>query len=525
MTRGYGYDGAGNMLSETFSTPAGTASLGYQVNLAGQLTQVSGGQDSSITSPLYSATTETPFGPTASSLGNGFSAALSYDPLGRKNGMALSRGGTTKYSYSATWQGQRVTGSTDSVNGTATYSYDDLNRLGGASIITTAGTLGLFWTYDRYGNRLTQTPSGSYTVSVNTVTTPVDATTNRLSAPGLSYDAVGNLMSDGINSYTYDAEGNLLSVTGGTTASFTYDALNQRVVSTVGGTTKVYGYNAAGKRATVWDASGNLISAQYYAGNRPLAYYLTSDGHVRFQHQDWVGTERYRTRYTATMEGSFSSLPFGDSQAVASGIDSNADANHFADLDYVTQDMQNATFRTYSATNARWLRPDPYTGSYDLSDPQSFNRYAYVAGKPLIFSDPSGWDYFDENGNLCTQDDDPNADTSVTCWGGDGSEFGVVGGAPGLVGNNGGSAPNNGTPKPAPSPTPQQPVKQPWFCGTGNSWSHPFTAPTGKQWGIWSTSDLIIAAGISKFTGGKDPVSQVFIDAGLLEAYGWAKCD
>jgi hypothetical protein len=83
---------------------------------------------------------------------------------------------------------------------------------------------------------------------------------------------------------------------------------------------------------------------------------------------------------------------------------------------------------------------------------------------------------------------------------------------------------NNGTPQ-QPQQTPQQPKKQPWFCGTGNSWSHPFTAPTGKQWGIWSTSDLIVAAGISKFTGGKDPFSMVFTDAGLLEAYGWAKCD
>ena len=85
-------------------------------------------------------------------------------------------------------------------------------------------------------------------------------------------------------------------------------------------------------------------------------------------------------------------------------------------------------------------------------------------------------------------------------------------------------APNNGTPQ-QPQQTPQQPKKQPWFCGTGNSWSNPFTAPTGRQWGLWSTSDLIIAAGISKFTGGKDPFSQVFTDAGLLEAYGWAACD
>jgi|HubBroStandDraft_5_1064220.scaffolds.fasta_scaffold58648_3 hypothetical protein len=41
----------------------------------------------------------------------------------------------------------------------------------------------------------------------------------------------------------------------------------------------------------------------------------------------------------------------------------------------------------------------------------------------------------------------------------------------------------------------------------------PFHRSNGKQWGIWSTSDLIIAAGIGKFTGGKDPFSMVFTDA------------
>jgi hypothetical protein len=36
------------------------------------------------------------------------------------------------------------------------------------------------------------------------------------------------------------------------------------------------------------------------------------------------------------------------------------------------------------------MSPDPYNGSYDLSDPQSFNRYAYTNSNPLMFTDATG---------------------------------------------------------------------------------------------------------------------------------------
>lgn len=38
----------------------------------------------------------------------------------------------------------------------------------------------------------------------------------------------------------------------------------------------------------------------------------------------------------------------------------------------------------------RWTGSDPYNGSISISDPQSFNRYAYVQNDPINFRDPSG---------------------------------------------------------------------------------------------------------------------------------------
>jgi RHS repeat-associated protein len=48
--------------------------------------------------------------------------------------------------------------------------------------------------------------------------------------------------------------------------------------------------------------------------------------------------------------------------------------------------------RVYHGWYSRFYQPDPWEGSYDLTDPQSLNRYAYVRNDPVNFTDPSGLD-------------------------------------------------------------------------------------------------------------------------------------
>jgi hypothetical protein len=81
------------------------------------------------------------------------------------------------------------------------YRYDELYRL--ASAATGVGSLS--WADDRYGNRLSQSESGG----VPTVSLTISSTTNRVS--GWTYDAAGNVTSDGVHTYAYDAEGVTLS--------------------------------------------------------------------------------------------------------------------------------------------------------------------------------------------------------------------------------------------------------------------------------------------------------------------------
>jgi RHS repeat-associated protein len=49
-----------------------------------------------------------------------------------------------------------------------------------------------------------------------------------------------------------------------------------------------------------------------------------------------------------------------------------------------------AMHRRYTSRRNRFDQPDPSDGSYDLSDPQSFNRYSYVQNDPVNFIDPTG---------------------------------------------------------------------------------------------------------------------------------------
>jgi RHS repeat-associated protein len=387
----YTYDFAGDLLSSTDG--AGVKST-FTVSPANEVLSLTSSQSNS-TNPagIISGVQNGPNGPLSFGLGNGLSGVYSYDTLGRLNGgwvcsgstSASCSGGTQTYGFTAGWRGEQLASSFDSVlNQNSSYGYDEFNRL--TSRTVNSGTVqNLTWIYDRWGNRTQQTaspsgpqPSYSFNTSSNQIT-------------GLNYDAAGNLTKDGTpHGYTYDAEGNITAVDGGQTAQYVYDALNHRVRTVVGGNATEFVYNAAGQRASIWDGSTHAQKqGQYYWGGKPVAYY--SGGSTHFQHQDWVGTERMRTGYNASVEGSFTSLPFGDAQTTVAGTD--GDSYHFATLDHDSEDnTDHAQFRQYSNTQGRWLSPDPYAGSYDASNPQSFNRYAYVLNNPLALVDRLGLD-------------------------------------------------------------------------------------------------------------------------------------
>jgi len=276
--------------------------------------------------------------------------------------------------------------------------------------VTSGTTQNFTYSYDRYGNRTAQTvtagsgPQPGYTI------TP---TTNQIA--GYTYDAAGNMTYDGTHHYTYDAEGNITQVDSGATATYSYNALNQRVRIDKGATAVEFIFNLGGQRVSEWDGhSFAQLRGQYYWGAQPLAYY---DSSTHFQHQDYLGTARLQTSCNGTVEGSYFSLPWGDGftdsgSGVYGGGTSSDDAYHFAGLDHDFEtNTDHAQYRNYSPAQGRWLTPDPYDGSYDITNPQSFNRYAYVMNNPLSAVDPLGLNLVlqcDNNGENCTESNDGN---------------------------------------------------------------------------------------------------------------------
>jgi YD repeat-containing protein len=118
---------------------------------------------------------------------------------------------------------------------TIAYTYDPLYRMKQASY--SDGTV-LKYTYDAVGNRLTEELTGGI---VNSYI--YDAANRLTSVDGIAYtwDANGNLLSDGARSYTYDAANRLIGLNGvGLAVSYSYNGLGDRLSETANELTTQY---------------------------------------------------------------------------------------------------------------------------------------------------------------------------------------------------------------------------------------------------------------------------------------------
>jgi YD repeat-containing protein len=150
--------------------------------------------------------------------------------------------------YTAGSNNGRISSQNDLITGEGvTYAYDSLNRLVTATSSVSAQSQS--FAYDGFGN---MTAKGALSVNV-------DATTNRVSAFALSYDANGNMtFQPGMTGpYVYDAENRLTSAPG---VQYGYDGQNKRNYKSdaSGGAEEFYFYGADGKKIGTYNLGFSL---------------------------------------------------------------------------------------------------------------------------------------------------------------------------------------------------------------------------------------------------------------------------
>jgi RHS repeat-associated protein len=202
-------------------------------------------------------------------------------------------------------------------------------------------------------------------------------------------DAVGNIVDDTFHGYSFDADGNLISVDSGATATYYYDSLNQRVrVAPTRGTYE-FVWDIFGRRVSNWAAaSRGFVESNAYTDSSPVALRIV--GQTQFEHQNWLGTERVRTTYNGGVAISIASLPWADDHTPSGD---NGDQHDFALMDRDLEDSsEHAQYRQYSTNLGRFMSPDPLGGH--LENPQSLNKYVYGLNNPLTNTDPTGLDSY-----------------------------------------------------------------------------------------------------------------------------------
>lgn len=325
----YTYDAAGRRASMTVD---GQTTVNYTYDNANRLTQIAQG--------------------TAT-------VTLAYDAAGRRTSLTLPNGTVTEYGYDAASQLTSLTyknGST--VIGDLSYEYDNAGRrtkIGGSFARTSLPSALTSTTYNAV-NELTQR-----------------------SGTTLTYDLNGNLTGDGTNTYTWNARNQLVSISGGVSASFQYDAFGRRRSKTVNGTSRNYLYD---RFTMVQELSGTTPTANLLTGGMDEVFSRTEGSSTRYFLLDGLGSTIALLDGSGTIQTEYTYEPFGNT--TVSGSSSN-NKSQFAGRENDGTGLYYYRARYYSPQLQRFISQDPigFTGG-------DVNLYAYVGNNPISFVDPLG---------------------------------------------------------------------------------------------------------------------------------------
>jgi len=394
---GYGYNLAGELTGVTGPSQFGSISVGYNYDAVGRLTSVTGANYAGVTNYANNISYRA-FGLKGMNYGNGKQLSINYD-----NKLRMTRwdvagvlGSDYGYGWEDTFRPAFARSRTDATLD-RWYAYDHVGRLhigrSGSEARAAYGepfnnqfdgpySMGVF--YDVWGNITYREGWGGW----NRVES-ASYTNNRRN--GMQYDAAGNLITDNYSTFTYDVNGQPSTTYHsalGVAINTAYDGDGLRAKKTVNGTTSYYLRSSVlgGQVVAEMDGSGSWTRGYVYNGGSLLAVQQNST--VYWMHEDPVTKSKRVTDGSGTVVSTIELDPWGGETTRSSN--QAFQPKRFTTYERDADNWDEAGARNYHAWWSRFAQPDPYDGSYNPTDPQSFNRYAYVQNDPVNFVDPSG---------------------------------------------------------------------------------------------------------------------------------------
>ena len=207
-----------------------------------------------------------------------------------------------------------------------------------------------------------------------------------LSGQVSNFDANGNLLSDGPQVYSWDAENRLIGITYPGQPSkktvFTYDGLGRRtaIASTPpgGGSTVAISYVWCGSRPCQ-ARNGNMTAREYYGEGE---FVPGSPAQPYYYAPDQIGSVR-RVFANASSAPAYSYDPYGNPLQAAAPLTDFGYAGMFRNAE---SGLSLTLSRAYDPVVGRWLSRDPLGERSDATA----NLYVYVRGDPLNLVDWSG---------------------------------------------------------------------------------------------------------------------------------------
>ena len=203
---------------------------------------------------------------------------------------------------------------------------------------------------------------------------------NERSGTGIGYDANGNLLGDGVNTYGWNARNQLATISGSEiSASFAYDGLGRRSHRVVNDSSTTFRWDGYNRAATVTGPTTSLMLSGFALDE----HFTRIDGTMSSSFlTDALGSIVALTDGAGMLVASYQYDPYG-AGALFSGSPGT-------DLQFTGRENDGTGLYYH---RARYYAPT--WGRFAAEDPLGFiggdmNLYAYAEGSPIMLTDRSG---------------------------------------------------------------------------------------------------------------------------------------